>query len=617
MKSLYSKRLSKHQKELKQLYFKLYDSYGATPKDFDSLLSMMFERYNERSDRLNNLDQHHKTWYLSRKLVGYTLYVDLFSDTLRKLEKKIPYLQELGITFVHLMPLLQTPEGENDGGYAVEDYLEINPSLGTMDDFEHLIEQFADANIVICIDYVINHTSDTHEWARKALNGDSQYQDMYLMYDDRTIPDQFDQTVPLVLPNKRPSNFTYKEEINKWVYTSFSSFQWDLNFKNPLVFEEMVNILLQLANKGINMIRLDAIPFMWKELHTSCRNLPEVHDLLHLFHLIKEIVCPSLVLLGEAIVEPDEIFKYFGTEERNECSVLYNANLMVNIWNAFATRDVRLLNIDNSKYHIHDQGCWMNYVRCHDDIGWGLNESALESLGVSPYYHKQYLIEFYSNQFPGSFAKGEIYQFNPQNNDARINGTTASLLGLERSYDEHNEYEQYIALRRIFLAHAILFSHRGIPLIYSGDEIATINDQSYRSDDRKNEDGRWVHRPYFDWTRAKKRLTPKTFESIVFNAIKNMITIRKKHSVFDGDVQSTIIINNDISLYSFVKATAKERILFIYNFSEYRKELTSEPYQEFQFSTNMEDLFTGRTIDFNHPSITISPYEVLWLMEKL
>jgi glycosidase len=603
--------------ELKKSFLSFYKPYGGSKKDFQFLESVLQKEFEARPKALLELDKRNKYWYLSKNMIGYMVYTDLFSQDLKKLVKKIPYLKELGITYVHLMPLLKSREGENDGGYAVEDYLDIEPNLGTSIDFENTLEAFREAKIDVCIDYVINHTADTHEWAQKALKGDKTYQDMYIMFDDRTIPDVYDQHVPEVLPDKCPGNFTYKEEIKKWVFTSFSDFQWDLNFKNPSVFIQMVDIMLQLANKGVTIMRLDAIPFMWKEEGTSCRNLPQIHDLLHMIHLIKDIVSPSLAILGEAIVQPDEIVKYFGSEEKQECGILYNANFMVNIWNAFATKDVRLLNIDNKRYNLPNTSCWMNYVRCHDDIGWGFNEEAIRDFNMDPFAHKQFLINFYSGNFYDSFSKGENYQYNAISKDARTNGTCASLLGLEKALEENYIYEQDVAIRRILLAHAMILSHRGIPLIYSGDEIATLNDQSYKSSPSKQNEGRWVHRPIFDWKRAKKRKIHNTFEQRVFDGLKQMIKIRKNNSLFNGDVTYNVIETSDISVYAFSKENKKEQMVFLFNFSEYQKKINIDSFQYHKVKGTMTDLLTSRVIDFNQGVIKLAPYEVLWLKQKI
>ena len=384
----------KKQTELKTLYTRIYGSSTQTTQDFNALLELMAQAKAKRKTELVQMDQTQALWYFNQDMVGMTLYVDLFAKDLKHLTNKVSYFKELGITYVHLMPLLKPRDGENDGGYAVEDYRQIDPRLGSLEDFIILSDTFRHHGIKLCIDYVVNHVAKEHEWAKAALEQDVEKQGYFIMFDTDEIPNRYNQTVPEVLPDKCPGNFTYYPEIKKYVFTSFSEFQWDLNFTNPKVFNGMVDNLLYLSNLGVNMIRLDAIPFMWKQLGTSCRNLPPIHDLLRMFHLIKEEVCPSLAILGEAIVEPEQIVTYFGSEEKTECEIMYNANLMVDVYHAFATRDVRLLTIDTNRFQIPSKGTWMNYVRCHDDIGWGFNEQAIRSFGMDPYSHKQFLIRF-------------------------------------------------------------------------------------------------------------------------------------------------------------------------------------------------------------------------------
>jgi len=487
--------------KIRELYMKLYHNETA----LNELFECMDSYKSQRSKDLLLMDKNQKNWYFGQDIVGMTLYTDLFAGNLKKLSQKIDYFNDLGITFLHLMPLLKPRDGENDGGYAVEDYRNIDPRLGSIDDFTKLLKDLRKHEIKVCIDYVINHVAKEHVWAKEALNHDKLKQDYFIMYDTDEMPNRFNRTVPEVLPDKCPGNFTYYPEIKKYVFTSFSDFQWDLNFQNPYVFNGMTDNLLYLANLGVNMIRLDAIPFMWKQVDTTCRNLEPIHDLLKMFNLIKEDVCPSLALLGEAIVEPQEIVKYFGNESDPECEVMYNANLMFEIYNAFASRDVRLITIDANRFQIPHRGTWMNYVRCHDDIGWGFNEQAIKSFGFDPYLHKQFLIKFYGNEHPGSFSKGEMYQFNPLTRDARTNGTLASLLGLEKAIESKQDYRRYESIRRINLAHALILTYRGFPLIYSGDEIASLNDQSYKLAPDKMREGRWVHRPFFDWQRSNNK----------------------------------------------------------------------------------------------------------------
>lgn len=597
---------------LKSRFERLYANHPNKEKSFNHLRAIIDSSKQSRSKKLKKLDQE-KTWYFSEKLIGMTLYVDLFAKNFTLMIEKIPYLQELGITFVHLMPLLKPREGENDGGYAVEDYKDVDPSLGNLETFSLLLDAFREAKIYVCIDYVINHVSKEHEWAKAALSGNQAMQEMFIMFDTEEIPNRYNQTVPEVLPDKCPGNFTYYSEIQKYVFTSFSDFQWDLNFKNPEVFVGMVDNMLFLANLGINMIRLDAIPFMWKELGTSCRNLSPIHALLEMLHLIKEEVCPSVALLGEAIVEPNEIVKYFGSESHVECEIMYNANLMVNVFNSFATRDVRLLHHDINLFEVPSSGSWMNYVRCHDDIGWGFNEQETQRLGMDPFAHKQFLIAFYNGSFPHSFALGENYQYNPISQDARTNGTLASLLGLEKGKRDKDFFKSRAAIDRINLAHALILFYRGFPLIYSGDEIATLNDQSYLNDPKKRHEGRWVHRPLFDWQRAEKRFEPYTAEYEVFSHLKKLIALRKNLSYFSGINQQRSIAMSSKHVLCIARTEEDQFHFGLFNFSEFEVVILTSPLSAHTNSKTLVDAIYGRQVSLEVDEITLSPYETLWL----
>ncbi len=599
-------------RDITQLYHRLYGHLDGFQTHFDDLFAIIDAARHQRKPALCEMDLRNRNWYMSQKVVGMTLYTDLFAGSLRKLTDKIDYFKELGINFIHLMPLLKSRPGDNDGGYAVEDYRQIESRLGDMKDFIGLLDHLRHQGIHVCIDYVINHVAKEHEWAKAALKGDPDMQSMFIMFDDDTIPKQYDQTVPEVLPDKYPGNFTYYPEIGKYVFTSFSEFQWDLDFSNPRVFNGMTGHMLYLANLGIDMIRLDAIPFMWKTIGTTCRNLPEVHDLMVLLQHIKQAVCPSVALLGEAIVEPVEIARYFGDDNHPECDVMYNANLMVDIYNAFATRDVRLLATDTRRFKPPRHGTWMNYVRCHDDIGWGFDGDIIASMRFDPEQHKQFLIRFFNNDHPGTFAKGEYYQYHPVTRDARTNGTLASLLGLEKAHDEHAAFKRRAAIDRIRLAHALILTYRGFPLIYAGDEIATLNDQSYCDDPDKTKDGRWVHRPIFDWKRAGRRHVPDTDEFDVYQHLKHMIKLRKQLPYLNGQVPQDALDLGNHHVLCLIRRYQDKDFFALFNFSEHTQWLITEVIHNRTQHTRYLDVSQGRLIDLDESTLELAPYEFLW-----
>jgi amylosucrase len=615
-KASFEERLHGRLDKLKKHYTDFYGIYTQEAAVwFDQLLDVMRSAYEWRGDELIAEDHQNSRWYMSNKLVGMMLYTDLFAGDLNGVVEKIPYLKELGITYLHFMPLLRARDGENDGGYAVADYRSIDPRFGNMDQFRSLVSKLREEGINVCLDYVVNHTAKDHIWAQKALAGDPESQAMYFMYDSDEIPRQFEATVPEVFPKVSPGNFTYYDQMQKWVFTSFYEFQWDLDYHNPRVFQEMIDILLFLANTGVRVIRLDAIPFMWKELGTNCRNLPQVHVLMRMFRQIIDIVCPSVVLKGEAIVEPYEIVKYFGEDKDEECQVLYNAAHMVNIWNSLATRDARLMTLsDKHAYKTPSSACWINYARCHDDIGWGLNEEGLRQLGFDPVGHKQYLINFFKGDHAFSYAKGELYEFNPENMDARNSGSLASLCGLEKAIEAKDDYQRELAIKRILLVHALLLAEAGIPLIYSGDELATINDYSYKNDPSKVHDSRWLHRPFFNWEAAENRNVLGTKEGQVFMQLKKLISIRGSHDIFRADNYAKIIEPYEKAVYSFAKYHDGQVFVFIGNFSEDRQFINPRPFHDNGIYGLKTDLVQGKTVDFNRDNLLLGPFEFVWLV---
>lgn len=613
-KSTFSKRYQLYETELKSIYFDIYkqNTYYPVEDTYKELIELMESYYIQRKPALKRNDTMHADWYKKNNIIGTTLYIDLFSENIQNFQQYIPYFTELGITFIHFMPILEGREGENDGGYAVKDYKKIDSRFGTNEEFEELVLALKKHGIHSCIDFVVNHTAKEHEFAQKALSGDTSYMDMYLMYDSIDIPRQFEATVPEVFPKVAPGNFTYYDAINRWVFTSFYEFQWDLNYQNPLVFEKIIDILLYLSNLGIDMIRLDAIPFMWKEIGTTCRNHPTIHKLLRLFKLILSITCPSVALLGEAIVEPEEIVKYFG-EEKTECDLLYNATHMVNIWNSIATRDTRLLQIDTARLLPLSGGCWINYARCHDDIGWGFNEAAITDMGLTPNNHKQFLINFYRGHFPGSFSIGDLYEFNEENMDARNCGTLASLVGLEKSLLEKDAYQKELAIKRILLVQSLLLASSALPLIYSGDEIASLNNYDYLNNPLKAHDSRWLHRGHFDHSLASNRHKLGTIEYTIFTSLRELIGIRKNHDIFAPIVVQTIISSQLPSIYSFMKQDDQNHLVCLFNFSEDRQFVSTHEYRTFGITGIKEDLITGKKVNFDHSHIMLGPYEYVWL----
>ena len=596
--------------KLRTYYFGLYGENGITQFFFDQLVGIMETAKAGRSAALRKQDKKGNDWYLSEKMVGMMLYLDKFSEDLINFEKKIDYLADLGVTYVHFMPLLQSREGQNDGGYAVSDYLNVDKKFGTTEQFERVIGKLKKKGIRTCIDFVLNHTAKEHEWALRSKKNEAGYEDMYYMFDNYGIPSEYEKTLTEIFPSVAPKNFTYYEDIGKFVMTRFYEFQWDLNYKNPNVFNRIAEVLLTLANKGIDIFRLDAIPYMWKELGTSSMNLPQVHTLLKMYEMIIEDVCPSVIFLGEAIVEPHEIVKYFGTPEEKECHIMYNASLMVLLWNSLAARDVRLMQRSMSiDYGTPKDGVWINYARCHDDIGWGFEKDIIRDLGMDPEAHKQFIIQFMEGKFPGSFAKGELYEFNPETLDARNSGTMASLCGLEEAFDKKDRYKLELAVKRILLLNSVIISYTGIPLLYSGDEIGTLNWWEYKEDETIAHDSRWLHRAPMDWEKAEKRHDMGTVEGILFTSIKEMIQVRKDNSIFASNIPSIPVDTGNKAVFAFHR---EDKMLVLANFSEERQTVNCNAVNWFGLPWELHYLIQGKSVPL-WENIVLGPYEYLWL----
>ncbi len=553
------------------------------------------------------------TWFQNEQMLGGVCYVDLFAGDLEGVRAQIPYFQELGLTYLHLMPLFKAPEGDSDGGYAVSDYRQVDVRLGTMDDLRRLAQELRDADISLVLDFVFNHTSDEHRWAQAAQAGDPDYVDYYFLFPDRTWPDAYDRTLREIFPDKHPGSFTLRPDLNQWVWTTFNAFQWDLNYANPAVFHDMAAEMLYLANVGVEVLRLDALAFTWKKLGTDCENLPQAHLLVQAFNVVLRIAAPALLFKSEAIVHPDEVIKYVSSQE---CQLSYNPQLMALLWNSLATREVRLLRQSmGHRFALPEECAWVNYVRSHDDIGWTFDDGDAAALGINGYEHRRFLNAFYTGRFTGSFGRGLPFQENPRTGDARISGTLASLAGLEDAIQQQNGEAIELAVRRICLLHAIIMSIGGIPLIYLGDELGQINDYSYRLDPAKVTDSRWVHRPAMNWDLAADRHDPAHIAGRIYAWLRHLIDLRKSTPGLGGNQMEVVNLGND-HVFAYVRtnpAAARGRVLVVANFTEQVQPVRANELRLYGLSYHFDELIAGRPLVLASDEVVLEPYAVLWL----
>ena len=568
-RSRFDTRLEVYYDELKQLFMDIYHDEEA----FEYFLDMLRKNFRERKKTLKDVDARraaHPDMHHSNRMMGMMLYTENFGGNLNGVAEKLEYFKECGVKYVHLMPLLDAPEdsARSDGGYAVSDFRKVKPELGTMEDLEKLTSACHRRGIRVCLDFVMNHTSDEHAWAKAAKAGDPLAQSRYFFYDNWDIPRQYEETMPQVFPETAPGNFTYFDDIGKIVMTTFYPFQWDLNYGNPLVFNDMTDNLLYLANRGVDIVRLDAVPYIWKELGTSCRNLPQVHALVRMMNIACRIVCPSVLLLGEVVMEPSKVLPYFGTEDKPECDMLYNVTTMATIWHTMATRDVRLLRHQLQQIENVPSNCiFQNYLRCHDDSGWGLDYGFLAQYGIGEASHKKYLNDWFTGKYYGSPARGELYNDSEWLRDARLCGTTASLCGVEAALYEKNEEALQRAIDADVMLHACMLTLRGIPVLYSGDEIGMLNDYDYHNDPGKQADSRNIHRGKMDWEKAQDRFDPATVTARIFSEIKKLIMIRKYNDVFHSDAHVYPVDTGDNRVLGIIREYEGKRLLGLFNFS--------------------------------------------------
>lgn len=570
IEATYRKRFDRHFEELRWLYMELYGNSSM----FAELCDNMKRFYMERNTDLRASDasrEKRPDWYKQNDMMGMMFYIDNFAGNMKGVQKKLDYIEQCGVNYIHLMPFLDTPEGRSDGGYAVSDFRKVQEKLGTMEDLEHLTAACHEKDINVCMDFVMNHTSEDHEWAKRARQGDGEYMGRYFFFDNWDIPAKYEQTVPQVFPTTAPGNFTWLPDAGHFVMTSFYPYQWDLNYRNPRVFNEMMYNFLFLANKGIDIVRIDAVPYIWKELGTTCRNLQQVHTIVRMMRMIGEIVCPGILLLGEVVMEPEKVVPYFGTVEKPECHMLYNVTTMATTWHTVATRDVSLL---KKQLDIVDSlpkdYVFLNYLRCHDDIGWGLDYATLEQEGMMERSHKQYLNDYFQG-YGNSTSRGELYNADPVTGDARFCGTTASMCGIEKAGFEQDPAAMDLAIRKDLMLHAYMFMQSGIPVLYSGDEIAQVNDYTYKDDPNKVADSRYIHRGVMHWDLAEKRNDLSTVEGKMFLGLQKLEQIRKEEKAFVSYADTWTVETWEKGVLCIGRFYDGEKIYGLFNFSEYDK----------------------------------------------
>lgn len=598
--------------------------YGHRP-DFEAALAAMVETarqaHRDRPDWLRALDERapeHPDWFLDRREIGAIAYTDRFAGDFDGLRRRADHLADLGVTYLHLMPLLAVPEGEDDGGYAVADYRRVRPDLGTMEALSALAQDlWQERGVRLCLDFVLNHTADSHPWAEAAKAGDGEAQRLYWMFDDAAETERYQPHLREIFPERGPVHFLYRDPPGKHVWTTFHAYQWDLNFSDPETFRRMLGEMLFLANAGALVLRLDAVPFLWKRAGTNCENQPEAHLLIQAFNAFARIAAPALLFKSEAIVHPDEVARYVGARE---AQLSYHPLLMVCLWEALATRDTRLLRHSFVKRFALPPDCgWVNYIRCHDDIGWGFADEDAAEIGIDPHGHRAFLNDFYHGTFrhpngQADFAQGLPFGVNPRTGDARVSGTAASLAGLERALAQGRADLVDLAVSRILMLYGVIYTIGGLPLINLTDEVAALNDYGYRDVPEHAGDSRWVHRPRHDWDRIAQDLAaPEHPAHRVFHGLKHLAALRRSLPALDG-MDTEILALADPGVLGYRRQGGGRNLVVLANFTETPRAVGDAKLSTILGRGPWHDALSGETHSVgSNPGVSLAPYQLMLL----
>lgn len=613
--AIFDRRLREREGVLLEALTGLYGASSDLSKIQARLIGAARKAYEARSPELLELDLKRETqdidWFQSEKMAGYMGYVDRFADDFDGVKDKIGYLKNLGITYLHLLSVLRARDGDSDGGFAVTDYLSTNAALGNMDGLEDLARQLRANSISLCLDFALNHTAQEHDWAQRAITGDPHYRDFYFLFDGRAEPDRYERTLEDVFPATAPGNFTRVGDTDTWAWTTFYPYQWDLNYHNPDVLISMIEVLLELANRGVEVFRLDATIYLWKEMGTNCRNLPQVHDLLRVFKAVTSLAAPGTLLKAEAVSSARHLTGYLGNKQQRECDLAYHTGLMTALWDSLATADTTHMSaMMRSLPRKPEHTSWVYYVRCHDDIGWDVLKDSEETKWGATTGHLASLSHFYDGSVTGSFARGRSFQATEGKTVGGTNGTLASLAGLEQALDEHDQEAIKLAIKRILLLHAVIAGLDGMPLIYMGDELAALNDYDYLQHAGFS-DGRWLHRGKILWDSGLLPHDLITARQTVFSGIRQLLQRRAELPVLNAENRMTILDTSERPLFAYLRQSDNNLLLCVANFSAKPLFLKKNCFAEYLSGQAMDVCPIGNEDQAIHQ---LGPYECRWLM---
>lgn len=565
-------------------------------------------------------------WHTGSEAVAYVAYADLFTrdfgagPPLRELAARLPYLADLGVTVLHLLPIQKS---SGDAGFAVDDYTQVDPRFGTMDDLEDLCRQAHARGISILLDFVLNHTSDLHPWAEAAKRGDPRYREFYVW--DETGTGAPWPGVPDIFPDFAPGHWDWVPEQGKYVWSTFykrqprkdgprtgACAQWDLNYANPNVLFAMVDTALQLLNKGVDGLRLDAVPFLWKEPGTACVSHPKVHDLLRVLRILVESVAPGAVLLAEANDQLAGLTEYFGTGpfRGRETHLAYAFPLMPCLWYASAKADTTPLQAVMARMpQLPENASWLVFDEVHDEV-------SLETIaGLFPGPRGAALNRELFAHFTAE-GRGEPFRFDParQEYGQGVSGTRWSLLDGARAEADGDLHGVEDAIKRVLLHEAFKAAAGGMPLIYAGSEVGLANDPSYRQDPVKAPDTRFLKRTVYPRAAAERAYREGTKEARLFAGVKRILAARKVEPAFRG-TRTILLDTPEAALLGFVRPARDGDVYCFFNFGPARWQVSVQTGADSDPESPLKDLLTGLEVLPDQP-LELEGLSFRWLKEQ-
>ncbi|RIH90319.1 Trehalose synthase/amylase TreS [Calidithermus terrae] len=384
-------------------------------------------------------------WF--KDAVFYELHVRSFQDSnadgigdFPGLTSRLDYLQKLGVDCLWLMPFYPSPL--RDDGYDIADYKNVNPDYGTLDDFRRFLEEAHARGLRVIADLVVNHTSDAHFWFQEALKGpDNPYHDYYVWSD---TPERY-KDARVIFIDTEHSNWAWEPRVGKFYWHRFFSSQPDLNYDNPRVQEEMLDVVRFWLELGLDGFRVDAVPYLFEREGTNCENLPETHAFLARLRRFVDEHFPGRLLLAEANQWPEDVIHYFGTAENPEFHMCFNFPLMPRIFMALRREERRPIEeIVGRLPPIREDCQWAIFLRNHDEL----------TLEMVTDEERDYMYSEYAKE--------------PR---MKVN------LGIRRRLAPLLEGGR----RQLELVHSLIFTLPGSPILYYGDEIA-MGDNIYLGD---------------------------------------------------------------------------------------------------------------------------------------